>query len=161
MGVTQAARTALATCFVGAGLRVLQDELGLKVRVGAPALLGADVATMPVNVLLSMVGQVQGLVMYGMEDAAACQLVAVMAGEELSLEHAWGKSALGEMGNLITGLASAALEAAGLGCNISPPAVMFGGGNRILTPVTAVTSIPIETSAGDIQVFLALEQRDG
>lgn len=145
--------------FVTAGFRVLETELGLEVSAGKPSLLMSDVTIDAVTVLFNVEGEVEGLAMYAMDLGVAKRLVHHMVGEPVSIFDPIGESALGEMGNLVTGLATIEMERAGFPSNISPPKVLVGSGVSIAAVGVPIVQVPLQTSLGEIHIHLSLTER--
>lgn len=147
--------------FVYAGMRVLSAEAGLHKWVpDKPYLIRADSTRLAVNVVVGVVGTVQGLVVYAMDLSVAKGILKAMAGTPIPMSDPMAKSALGELGNLITGLASRILEENGYPCRISPPAIIRGTAVRMLAKSTPMVLVPITTELGDIKIHLALSEVD-
>lgn len=147
--------------FVYAAMKVLSSEAGLKKWApDKPYLLRVDSTRHAVNVVVGVVGVVQGLVIYGMDLAVAKGLVSAMAGAPLSMSDPMAESAIGELGNLITGLASGLLEENGHPCRISPPAIVRGTAVRIAAISIPVVAVPITTELGEIRIYLGLGEVD-
>jgi len=68
------------------------------------------------------------------------------------------ESAIAEMGNVITGIASAELEKAGFHSTLAPPTVITGRGVVISTINIKRLQIPLKTEFGDIEVGVALRE---
>ncbi|HYG58613.1 MAG TPA: chemotaxis protein CheX [Symbiobacteriaceae bacterium] len=145
--------------FVYAGMKVLSAEAGLKKWVpDKPYLVRLDATRQPVSVVVGVVGSVTGLVIFGMSLAVAKGLVRAMAGSTLSIKDPLAESAIGEVGNLITGLASGLLEENGYPCRISPPALVVGTAVRITAVTVPMVAVPITTELGEIKIFLGLNE---
>lgn len=144
--------------FLVAGIRVLSEELGIKVEMGRPSLVTADMTVYPVNVLVNVVGEVQGIAMYAMDLAVAKKLIKTMTGQALNVMDTLGGSALSELGNIITGLASGALEEAGYRCRISSPTLVMGTGVQVSSFAVPMVVVPISTDLGEIRLYLALSE---
>ena len=145
--------------FVYAGLKVLDSEAGLKSVVSDKPQMRKAIATLhAVNVVIGVVGSVQGIVIYGMELAIAKGIIKAMTGTDIPITDPMAESALGELANLITGYASGTLEGSGLPCRISPPRIVRGTGVRFATTVIDMLTVPITTELGEIKIYLALRQ---
>ncbi|HEY3367207.1 MAG TPA: chemotaxis protein CheX [Symbiobacteriaceae bacterium] len=143
--------------FVFGILRVLASEAKLAKSVPTkPGLVMADATMHAVNVVIGVVGTVQGLVIYGMDLSTAKGIIKAMAGMEIPMTDPMAESALSELGNLITGLASSGLEGAGYPCRISPPALVQGTGRPITKMSVPMVVVPISTELGEIKIYLAL-----
>jgi chemotaxis protein CheX len=145
--------------FVYAGMKVLRSEAGLKKWApDKPFVVRMDSTRTAVSVVVGVLGSVRGLVVYGMDLAIATAVVSAMAGVSVRLSDPMAQSAIGELGNLITGQASGLLEENGYPCRISPPAIVRGTGVRISEGSVPVVVVPIQTELGEIKIYLGLSE---
>ena len=144
--------------FLVSACQVLQTETGTEVTQGPVRLEDSPLESDEVTVLIGVVGRAQGLVLYGMTEETGCNLVSAMTGERVPEFDAMCESAVAELGNVITGLASGELEAAGYPCKIAPPSVVVGKGTSISTLSIKRLVIPLETGLGSITVHVALRE---
>jgi len=144
--------------FVTSAFNVLQTETRAEVSKGTVTLQDSPLVSDEVTVLIGVVGRAQGLVLYGMSERTAKGLVSVMTGEQVSIFDSLAESAVAELGNVITGLASGELERAGYPCKIAPPSVVVGRGTSISTLSIKRLVIPLQTKYGDITVHVALRE---
>ncbi|MDF2627109.1 MAG: cheX2 [Symbiobacteriaceae bacterium] len=147
--------------FVFAGMKVLVTEGGIsRWELDKPHLVQVDMTRHAVNVVMGVTGTVQGIVVYGMDLAVAKRIVRTMAGQELPLNDDVALSALGELGNLITGQASGVLEESGYPCRVSPPAIVRGTAVRLTVVSIPMVAVPIHTEVGEILIHLALSENE-
>jgi chemotaxis protein CheX len=145
--------------FVYAGMRVLMTEAGIgRCELDKPFLILVDQTRQAVSVVIGVSGGVRGLVIYGMDLAVAKRVVETMTGTALALADPMAQSALGELGNLITGLASTMMEENGFPCRISPPALVRGTGIRLTRVSIPMVTVPLQTGSGAILIQLALDE---
>jgi chemotaxis protein CheX len=144
--------------FVTSAFQVLQTETRSEVSKGAVSLEDSPLVSDEVTVLIGVVGRAQGLVMYGMSEKTAKAIVSAMTGETVAVFDQMAESAIAELGNVITGLASGELERAGYPCKIAPPSVVLGKGTSISTLSIKRLMIPLQTKLGDITVHVALRE---
>ena len=144
--------------FVTSASQVLQTETHAEVSKGQVTLADSPLVSDEVTVLIGVVGRAQGLVLYGMSEKTAKGLVGAMTGEAIDTFDALAESAVAELGNVITGLASGELERAGYPCKIAPPSVVVGKGTSISTLSIKRLVIPLQTKYGDITVHVALRE---
>ncbi|MEZ4637729.1 MAG: chemotaxis protein CheX [Caldilineaceae bacterium] len=133
-------------------------EVGLQVRRGDLTLQNSAYTTSSITTLLSMVGAVRGVVLYGMDQPMALKLVSTMLGQEQEEFDDLAQSGIAEMGNVITGLAATYLTEAGYTCNISVPTVISGSGTMISTLDFRRLVVPLHTDFGDMSIHLALRE---
>ncbi len=144
--------------FVTAAFQVLQTETKSEVSKGGVTLQDSPLVSDEVTVLIGVVGRAQGLVLYGMSEKTAKSIVSSMTGENIAVFDTMAESAVAELGNVVTGLASGELERAGYPCKIAPPSVVVGRGTSISTLAIKRLVIPLQTRAGDITVHVALRE---
>lgn len=144
--------------FVTAAFQVLQTETRSEVSKGSVTLQDSPLVSDEVTVLIGVVGRAQGLVLYGMSEKTAKGIVSAMTGESIAVFDSLAESAVAELGNVITGLASGELEVAGYPCKIAPPSVVVGKGTSISTLSIKRLVIPLTTRVGEIAVHVALRE---
>jgi chemotaxis protein CheX len=144
--------------FVEAAYEVLRAEVGVEARRGELGLDKNAYVTADVTVLISLVGQVQGIVSISLEEAAALAFAAQMLGEALPGFNGLAQSGIAELGNVITGRASVKLAEAGFASNISPPTLLLGKGATISTLDFIRLIVPLHTGLGTLTIHLALRE---
>jgi len=144
--------------FVTSAFQVLQTETKSEVTKGNVTLQDSPLVSDEVTVLIGVVGRVQGLVLYGMSEKTAKGIVSAMTGETIAVFDNLAESAVAELGNVVTGLASGELEQAGYPCKIAPPSVVVGRGTSISTLAIKRLVIPLQTRLGDLTVHVALRE---
>lgn len=152
---------------IGAAVDVLRQEIGERAEAGQVKLLSSSQTSEDVCVMIGVSGAVRGMVLLGMSEATARGIVARMMGEPCDSFDELAQSGIAEMGNVITGVAGQALDAAGATVTIAPPALVAGGpGITISTVHIRRFVVPLRTSLGEIVLHAALEEapvqyRDG
>ncbi|MHB9145938.1 MAG: chemotaxis protein CheX [Symbiobacteriia bacterium] len=145
--------------FVSAAMQVLQSESKVTAKKGLVAIQESPLASDDLTVLIGVTGRVQGLVLYNMNEKTAKAIVAAMTGEAVPVFDKMTESAVAELGNVITGVASGELEVAGYPCTIAPPSVISGRGVMISTLSIQRLVIPLEMEGiGSVQIHVALRE---
>ena len=144
--------------FVEAAFAVFEAEVGLTAKRGELSLQRSAATANDVTVLISMVGQARGVVLYGMSEQTAIKIVSKILGQPFAEFDSLAQSGIGELGNVITGQASQRLADAGFEVNISPPTLLQGKGTLISTLDFDRLLVPLKTELGDIQIHLALRE---
>jgi chemotaxis protein CheX len=144
--------------FVDAANEVLEAEAGLTATRGTLSLQKSALTTDDVTVLISLVGQVQGVVLYGMSIPLGLALVSRMMAQEFTEFDSLAQSGVAELGNVITGRASIKLAEAGFASNISPPMLIQGRGVKLSTLDFSRVVVPLTCQLGEIVVHLALRE---
>ncbi len=143
--------------FISAAGQVIESETGAEVERGGVTLHKSGTTSKEVTVALGVTGDVKGAVFYGFSEATARSIVSEMMGEPVPLFDSLAESAIAEMGNVITGLASVELEKSGYNCNIAPPTVVHGRGVYISTLDFHRLIMPMKTPFGEIEINVALK----
>lgn len=148
--------------FVTATIKVLETEIGRSVPVEkGPLTIESTAHTcQDCTVLIGVIGAVQGIVMYGMSERTCKNIVSALLNERVVVFNEMVESAIAEMGNVITGIASADLEKAGFPSTLAPPTVISGRGVVISTINIKRLQIPLLTEFGEIEVGVALREND-
>jgi chemotaxis protein CheX len=144
--------------FVEAAGEVLRAEVDVSLTRGTLSLQKSALTAGEVTVLLSLVGQLQGVVLYGMSIQTSLRLVGAMMGQEFSEFDNLAQSGIAELGNVITGRATIKLSQAGYSTEISPPTLITGTGIQISTLDFQRLVVPLRFEGGQIEVHLALRE---
>ncbi len=144
--------------FVEAASEVLETECAVKVMRGNLTLHKSALTTDDVTVLINLVGQVQGVVLYGLSDKTGLALISRVMGQEFTEFDNLAQSGVAELGNVISGQATIRLSRAGYSSNISPPSLIHGKGVTISTLDFSRVVVPLMTEIGDVTVHLALRE---
>lgn len=145
--------------FVEAAYTVLEAEVGLKsAQRGELSLEHSACTTNDITALISIVGQVQGVVLYGMSQVTALNIVSQILGQPFQEFDELAQSGIGELANVITGHAGKRLSDAGFEAKISTPTLVLGKGTVISTLDFERLQVPLLTEMGEIQIHLALRE---
>lgn len=146
--------------FVAAAAQVLKQEVNADIKKGQISIEESAFTSQDVTVMIGVTGEVHGIVLYGLSEKTAKNIVSTMLDETVPIFDKMAGSAIAEMGNVITGLASGGLEKAGYICDIAPPTLITGRGVMISTLNIKRLRIPLETSLGDLEISCALISND-
>ncbi|MFD2702910.1 chemotaxis protein CheX [Paenibacillus shunpengii] len=109
-------------------------------------------------ILIGMTGQLNGKVVFGIQEQVALRIVsAMMGGFVISEMDEMGQSAISELGNMISGNASTILYNQGIAVDITPPQVTKSS-HPAMDAVTQALSIPLVMDGIgelDIQVMIS------
>ena len=144
--------------FLKAAKTVLATEVGATVSRGEVALENSCYTPSDITVLLSIVGDVRGVVLYSMSMTMALEMVSTMLGQEVQDFDELVQSGIAEMGNVITGVAATHLAEAGYRCSISVPTLVVGRGTLLSTLDFKRLVVPLKTSFGDMSIHIALRE---
>lgn len=144
--------------FVEAAAEVLKAECEVSIKRGNLSLQKSALTTDEVTVLISLIGQVQGVVLYGFSITTGLDLVSRAMGQSFPEFDSLAQSGVAELGNVITGRATMNLAHAGFASNISPPTLVVGRGVKISTLDFSRIVVPLTTEIGNIAVHLAVRE---
>jgi len=147
--------------FLEAIQEVLVKEVRAEITRGELSLDNSPYITEDVTTLISMIGQVEGNVLFSMSQDTAKAVVSRMLGETVTAFDGLAQSGISELGNVIVGQASVRLARAGYQTNISPPALIQGDGAQLSTLDYPRLVVPLMTEIGMITVHLALKESTG
>ncbi|MCL4835240.1 MAG: chemotaxis protein CheX [Caldilineaceae bacterium] len=147
--------------FLKAATSVLAAEVGAHVDRGAVSLESNCYTPQDVTVLLSVIGDIQGIVLYSMDIGMALAMVSQMLGEEQAEFDELAQSGIAEMGNVITGVVTSYLAEAGYRCSISVPTLVIGKGTMLSTLDFKRMVIPLITELGHMSIHIALRETGG
>lgn len=144
--------------FVEAVSEVLMTEARVSTTRGKLTLQKSALTTDDITVLISLVGNVQGVVFYGMPLGTGLALVSCIMDQEFAELDSLAQSGVAELGNVITGQASSRLAQAGYACTISPPTLILGRGVAISTLDFSRIVVPMACGLGELVVHLAVRE---
>lgn len=141
--------------FAEAAATVLSDMLGGTVTRGTLAVREREIPTRGVAIIIGIVGQLRGRVVFDLDPATALRLAAQLNGEAFTAFDPLVQSTLNEVANISTGRAMGALGRAGYTCDITPPALLHGDTVVVTTDVPAL-AVPLQTACGDLIINVAV-----
>jgi chemotaxis protein CheX len=144
--------------FLDSAAEVLKKEVELDIIGGTVNIQKSAFTTNDVTVLINLVGQIQGVVLYELSQETAINFVSRMLGQKFSEFDNLAQSGIAELGNVISGKATVELSKTGLDSTISPPTMIIGKGTQISTIDFPRIVVPIHTEMGDVTVHLALKE---
>ncbi|NLW47107.1 MAG: chemotaxis protein CheX [Firmicutes bacterium] len=147
--------------FVSAAFMVLEKVGKTKVGKGTLSLATSPIAGMDVNTVIGVTGDILGQVIFSMSTDTAQKLASVMLmGLPIGDFDEIAKSAISELGNIITGNAATELGNNGFCCNITPPSLFMGKEVQVSIKDLQILLIPVSTDLGDINIYVALREAD-
>ncbi|HIC89057.1 MAG TPA: chemotaxis protein CheX, partial [Anaerolineae bacterium] len=148
--------------FITAAAEVLEAETGTTLERGEVSLQQATYTTDDVTTVLTLVGDVVGVVLYDMPTQMALALVSKILGQRFEELDELAQSGIGELGNVITGRAGVKLATSGYETRLSVPTLIIGRGTTVSTLDLPHLVVPLHTQYGTMRIHLALrENRNG
>ncbi len=116
-----------ANVFIRSAVHVFKKELNINMSRQSLVKKNAPLPGLPVCIILGITGHVRGQVVYSMDRSFAQDITHSMLPNKLPNElKKYVNSAVGEIGNMITGQASIDLAGQDKVINLTPPAVFSG-----------------------------------
>lgn len=145
--------------FIDSAVSILAQIAGIQAERGKLALRESTTPVFDVAVILGIVGQVRGQVVYAMEIGTAKQIASqMMGGFPVEEFDEMAKSAISELGNMITGNASTLLEKQGVECNLSPPTIITGKQVEISSVKIQTLVVPLSMDCGTLEIAVGLQE---
>jgi chemotaxis protein CheX len=145
--------------FIQAALEVLKAEVGAIATRKDLTLQKSSLTSDDITVLINLVGDVYGVVMYGMPMSTCLNMVSQIMGQTFEELNSLAQSGVAELGNVISGQATIRFSEAGFQSNISTPTVLIGNGIEISTLDFHRIVVPLETQFGAFTVHIALREK--
>ena len=146
--------------FVVSAQSILEQVAQIKVSRGKLSLRPKMFPSRDVSVILGVTGDVKGQVIYGMDTSTAMDLTKrMMMGLEVDDFDDVARSAIAELGNMITGNATSLMEKEGITTNISPPAIVMGKDVSVSSPEGRILVVPLDSDVGIIEINVCLLQK--
>jgi len=112
-----------------------------------------------VVVLIGFGGDATGQVVISMDESSALGLTGDMLGRPVDSLDVIERSALGELGNMISAKAAALLFSEGMKCEITPPSLVIGKEVKIrVQNYSSVILIPLEVNSSRININIAFSK---
>jgi chemotaxis protein CheX len=128
-------------------------------KLGKPYVKSEPLTSIGVAVVVGIIGEIKGQVIYSIDVETAKQIAsAMMMGMPVEEFDEMAKSAVSELSNMISGNASTAIAGKGMEIDIAPPTLITGENVKIASNVKQTVVIPITTTAGVIEINVALEK---
>ncbi|NOH01749.1 MAG: chemotaxis protein CheX [Chloroflexi bacterium] len=145
--------------FLQAAVEVLNVEVDANVARGEIRLEKSSMTSDDITVLINLVGDIYGVVMYGMRLSTGLSMVSRIMGQEFTEMNPLAQSGIAELGNVISGRATIRFSEAGYQSNISTPTVLIGSGVQVSTLDFPRIVVPLNTRSGLFTVHLALREK--
>lgn len=145
--------------FVESSVSVMREILGIEVKREQISLKSKAVPILDIAVIIGLVGQVEGRVLFDMKLDTALKIISKMNEEEITQFDDLAKATITELGNMITGRAVTKLSEMGYRFDVTPPAIFAGKNMEISDVEIEALIVPVETSLGRIEINVALREK--
>ena len=151
-------RAEIINPFVEAAFSFLEKEYQTKVTKGTLNLPQSPFPGKDVNVVIGLSGSLRGQVIFCLSIETARQIASrMLCGMQVDDFDEIAKSAISEMGNIISGTATTILSQTGISCIITPPSLLLGQGMSISFKDMQILVVPLSTDIGEITVLVAVK----
>ena len=145
--------------FIESATNILEQIAGISSERGELSLRSSTQARYEVAAVLGIVGEVRGQVVYSMSMTTAKGVASqMMGGIQVEEFDEIAKSAIAELGNMITGNASTLLEKQGIRCSISPPTLITGHEIHVSAVKIQTLIVPLNTDVGILEIAVGLQK---
>lgn len=145
--------------FIDAAVQLLESEASVKIlQRGDLSMENSQRTSQEVTVVMALTGKVAGTVMYGMTEETAKKIASTMSGERVDEFDSMAQSCITELGNMVTGNGSMALEAAGYPSTVVSPMIVIGRNTQISTFTVQRMVLQLMTNVGSIEIDVALKE---
>lgn len=145
----------LIEAFVGAARHVLANEMGEPVESQRPRLQGGPYRATDVTVIVGLARGIEGAVLLGISKDTALRYLSHVLKEDVPELDELAVSGIGELGNLIAGLAGTRLAELGYEVVIAPPTVLVAGDAVLSTLSVQRLIVPMSTPCGPLDLQMA------
>ncbi|HCG99104.1 MAG TPA: chemotaxis protein CheX [Actinobacteria bacterium] len=158
-GTVEMLKAEFVNPFLEAACEVFETETGAKLQKGPISVQKSSLTSQEVSVLLGITGEIHGQVIYGISSKAAKRIASAMIGRNVPLLDELAQSAISELGNMITGLATVKFGESYSSLAITPPTLIIGQKVLISTIDIQRLYVVLMSEFGDIEVSIALKER--
>lgn len=144
--------------FLEAAKLVLHQLIQISPSTGTLAIKSVKPIDEHIWIQIGMTGELSGNIMFGLHEKVAMRIVSAMMGGFVITEmDEMGRSAISELGNMISGNAGTLLSNQGVIVDITPPHLMHGNEFQGIMPEKALTIPLFMEGIGelDIQVLIS------
>lgn len=142
--------------FVSAAFYVLEQVARARCERGPLSLRQySTFTTQELTVVVGVMGEIEGVSLYGMSFMTALKIAGMMLGQELVQLDDLALSAVTELANMMSGHATTLLEQASVTCEITPPTVIRGVGTEV-TVAGPTLMVPVSTDLGNLSIDISL-----
>jgi chemotaxis protein CheX len=145
--------------FVEASFDILNEVLQTTVKRGQLYLKKLGESMKGVAVVIGVVGNIKGRIVFDMNEETALKIASKLNGEEFKTFNDMARSTIGEIANMITGRSVTKLEKERLAFNFTPPTIITGENLNIYEYADMeALIIPIDTGIGVVEINIAFKE---
>lgn len=145
--------------FVEAAFNVLKEVLMEDPKRGDLYLKSTSQPVMGVTAIVGLAGDVEGRVLFDMNEDTSLSIASKMNGEEITVLDELGKATITELANMITAQAVTKLHDLGFKFDLTPPAIITGKEMEVSDHEVEALIVPMELPQGKIEINVAVRER--
>lgn len=135
---------------------ILNETVELPCSLAERGKQGHPIVSEGVTVLVGVLGDVEGYVLLSMSPDFAVRFTSKLIGSELEEYDEIVDSAIGELGNMITGQTSMILHKMGVDCDLCPPTILLSEKVELGGFASEILGARFESEWGEVHARLAL-----
>ncbi|HEX2954293.1 MAG TPA: chemotaxis protein CheX [Bacillota bacterium] len=141
--------------FIEASESVIEQLTGLKPKLGKVAIKSTPYSSDSLVIFIGVTGMIKGNVVMSFDPQVAVRIVSsMMGGMEVDINDELGKSAVGEVGNMIMGHTAMIFSEREINIDISPPTILVGKNMQVSNENGMVIRVPVLFENGDTMFTL-------
>jgi len=145
--------------FVESAYSIMKEVLNTDVTRGDLYLKKSSQPVMGVAAIVGLAGDVEGRVLFDMDEKTAIDISSVMNGEELTEIDELVKATITELANMITAQAVTKLHDLGFRFDLTPPAIITGQNMKVTDMNVEALIVPFEVPQGKVEINVAIRER--
>lgn len=147
--------------FIEASQSIIEQLTGLKPILGKVEIKSTPYPSDSLVIFIGVTGMLKGNVMMSFEPEVAARLVsAMMGGMQVDVLDELGKSAVGEIGNMIMGHTATNFSERRIAIDISPPTILVGKNMQVSNESGRVIRVPLLFDNGDLMFNLDISYKE-
>ncbi|MDC7127154.1 MAG: chemotaxis protein CheX [Spirochaetales bacterium] len=145
--------------FVEAAFNIIKEVVDSDINRGELYLKSTSQPVLGVAAIVGLAGDVEGRVLFDMNEATALKIASEMNGEEMAEFDDMAKATITELANMITAQAITKLHELGFTFDLTPPAIFTGTNMEVSDTGVEALIVPIEMSQGKMEINVAVRER--
>jgi chemotaxis protein CheX len=145
--------------FVESAFNVLKEVLDTELTRGELFLKSSSQPVLGVAAIIGLTGDVQGRILFDMDERTALAIASAMNGETLTSMDDLAKATITELANMITARAVTKLSELGFKFDITPPAIFTGKDMEITNTQIESLIVPIQMPLGKLEINVAVREQ--
>ncbi len=145
--------------FVESAYSIMKEVLNTEVKRGDLYLKKSSQPVMGVAAIVGLAGDVEGRVLWDMDEKTAIEIASSMNDEKLTVMDDLAKATITELANMITAQAVTKLHDLGFKFDLTPPAIITGQNMQVTDMNVEALIVPFELPQGNVEINVAIRER--